>query len=231
MNFKINVTNELLIELAYKVHVDLNVWQARWNHNQFHRNRVLEKARQIGSSWYFSLEALNDACLTGRNKIFIGDALTIQAEIKYLCYHANQHRVDVLIDHFEENNRLMIQLNNGAKIYFVSTNCPAVANIVGDVYVPEWSWNSEPSHVLFLAKGIANHNKWRRTFYSTRSRLDPASQQGVINCVNEKAFIDRVNLFESTLDKVWIIKKIKEEAEKYHPDAFGEMFLCKFNGG
>ncbi|MGC6017293.1 hypothetical protein [Providencia rettgeri] len=46
--FKINVTNELLIELAYKIHVDLNTWQKRWSHNQFHRNRVLEKARQIG---------------------------------------------------------------------------------------------------------------------------------------------------------------------------------------
>ncbi|EOG5604236.1 terminase family protein [Providencia stuartii] len=227
--FKINVTNELLIELAYKIHVDLNAWQARWSHNQFHRNRVLEKARQVGSSWYFSLEALNDACLTGRNKIFIGGALTIQDEIKYLCYHVNQHRVNVLIDHFEENNRLMIQLNNGAKIYFISTKFPAVASIVGDVYVPEWSWNSELSHVLFLAKSIANHNKWRRTFYSTRSRLDPASQQGIVNCVNEKAFTDRVNLFESGSDNLYVLEEMKAGSEKYHSDAFGEMFLCKFN--
>ncbi|MBQ0534823.1 terminase family protein [Providencia huaxiensis] len=231
MKFAINVTSELLIRLAYKMHTDVNDWQERWSNNQFHRNRVLNKARQIGSSWYFSLEALNDACLTGRNKIFIGDALLIQNEIQYLCHHANQMKHEDFMDYFKENDRLMIQLNNGAKIYFISTKCPAVANIVGDVYVPEWSWNSRPSNVLFLAKGIANHNKWRRTFYSTRSRLDPASQQGIVNCINEKAFIDRVNLFESTIDKVWIIKKMKEEAEKYHPDAFGEMFLCKFNGG
>ncbi|ELR5205464.1 Uncharacterized conserved protein [Providencia rettgeri] len=229
--FKINVTSELLIRLAYKMHTDVNDWQERWSNNQFHRNRVLNKARQIGSSWYFSLEALNDACLTGRNKIFIGDNLLIQNEIQYLCYHANQMKYEDLIDCFEENNRLIIQLNNGAKIYFISTMSHGVSGITGDVYVPEWSWNSRPSTVLALAQGIANHKKWRITFYSTRSKLDNASQLNIEACNSENVFIDRVNLFQATLDHVTCYDDIQKGSERFHPEAFGEMYLCAFSGG
>ncbi|WP_144396026.1 terminase large subunit domain-containing protein [Providencia rettgeri] len=229
--FKINVTSELLIRLAYKMHTDVNDWQERWSNNQFHRNRVLNKARQIGSSWYFSLEALNDACLTGRNKIFIGDNLLIQNEIQYLCYHANQMKYEDLIDCFEENNRLIIQLNNGAKIYFISTMSHGVSGITGDVYVPEWSWNSRPSTVLALAQGIENHKKWRITFYSTRSKLDNASQLNIEACNSENVFIDRVNLFQATLDHVTCYDDIQKGSERFHPEAFGEMYLCAFSGG
>ncbi|MEQ5740524.1 terminase large subunit domain-containing protein [Providencia rettgeri] len=231
MKFEINVTSELLIRLAYKMHTDVNDWQERWSNNQFHRNRVLNKARQIGSSWYFSLEALNDACLTGRNKIFIGDALLIQNEIQYLCHHANQMKHEDFMDYFKENDRLIIKLNNGAKIYFITTKFPVVADITGDVYVPEWSWNENPAEILALAKGIANHTKWRRTFYSTRSKLDKASQLNIGACNSENVFIDRVNLFQATLDHVTCYDDIQKGSERFHPEAFGEMYLCAFSGG
>lgn len=230
MKFEMTVTSELLISLAYKMHADLNVWQERWSNNQFHRNRVLNKARQIGASWYFSLEALNDACLTGRNKIFIGDKLSIQNELKYLCYHTNEPENCFPIDYFEENERLMIELSNGAKIYFISENY-MVAHISGDVYVPEWSWNKEPDNILALAKGIANHTKWHRTFYSTRSKLDKASQLNIEACNGENVFIDRVNLFQATLDHVRCHDDIQKGSERFHPEAFGEMYLCAFSGG
>lgn len=232
MKFKINVTSELLIVLAYKIHIGLNSWQKRWSHNQFHRIRVLNKSRQIGSSWYFSLEALNDACLTGRNKIFISDRLSIRNEIEYLCDHANQLKADVLIDYFKENDRLIIQLNNGAKIYFISTMSHCVSGIAGDVYVPEWSWNTRPSTVLALAKSMAMHKKWRITFYSTRSKLDPANQQGIVDCVDERAFTDRVNLFEAIVSEQQCLTVLKERADDIGSEAdFAEMFLCKFSEG
>ncbi|EPG7578442.1 terminase large subunit domain-containing protein [Providencia rettgeri] len=228
--FKINVTNELLIELAYKMHVGLNSWQKRWSHNQFHRNRVLNKSRQIGSSWYFSLEALNDACLTGRNKIFISDRLSIQNEIRYLCDHTNQLKADVLIDYFKENKRLMVQLNNGAKVYFIYAMSNGVSGIAGDVYVPEWSWNLRPSNVLSLAQGIAMHKKWRMTFYSTRSKLDPANQQGILHYAEERAFTDRVNLFEAIVSEQQCLTVLKERTDDIGNDAdFSELFLCKFH--
>lgn len=234
MNFKIKVTNELLIELALKMRFDLEGWQKRWSQNQFHRDRVLNKGRQIGASWYFALEALNDACLTGRNKIFIGDITNIKHEIEYLCYHTNLSHSDILVSYFEENKRLVISLSNGAKIYFISSENILVAAITGDVYIPEWSWNKKPNYILDLVSGITTHHKWRRTFYSSRAEYDNASKNDIKIKNSRNGFFERVNTLQSMCFFGRSRECMKElliyQSKEFQPERFAEMFLCVFSG-
>ncbi|HBO23744.1 MAG TPA: hypothetical protein DD649_12780 [Providencia sp.] len=171
MKFTINITNELLINLAFKMSTELNQWQKRWSHNQFHRNRILNKARQVGTSWYFSLEAVNDACLTGRHKIFLGDLNLISNEIAYFCSHVGKLDSQVLIKQIKKAGRVVIWLSNGAKVYFISSEKTTFAAIVGDIYIPEWSWNSHVDNILKISMAITTHQHWRRTYYSTRSSI------------------------------------------------------------
>ncbi|MGJ0626442.1 terminase large subunit domain-containing protein, partial [Xenorhabdus bovienii] len=71
------ITLQLNTEIIYNINrkfvLDLFVWQKRWKANQHHRNRFLHKCRQVGADHYFVLEALSNACRTGRNKIFMSD--------------------------------------------------------------------------------------------------------------------------------------------------------------
>ncbi|WFQ80032.1 hypothetical protein PXH59_02250 [Xenorhabdus sp. SF857] len=69
----LNLTPEIVNSINHKFESGLFVWQARWKANQHHRNRFLHKARQVGADYYFVLEALSDACRTGRNKFFMSN--------------------------------------------------------------------------------------------------------------------------------------------------------------
>lgn len=230
MKLTINITSELLINLAFKMSSELNQWQKIWSNNQFHRNRVLNKARQVGASWYFSLEAVNDACLTGRNKIFLGDLNLISNEIAYFCNHVGKLDSQVLIKQIREQGRVVIWLSNGAKVYFISSEKKTFSAVVGDIYIPEWSWNIQVDNILKISMAITTHHRWRRTYYSTRSNMDNASVKGVsIN--NDKAFfIDRVNLFEANDDYQWCYEYMKEKSDDFTPLQFAEMYLCQFDG-
>ncbi|MEM7986010.1 hypothetical protein Q4R37_15100, partial [Morganella morganii] len=73
MTIKIEVTTELILSLYERLNT-LFPWQKRWYEHRFQRKRYLHKGRQIGADYYFALEAVLDACLTGRNKIFIEPA-------------------------------------------------------------------------------------------------------------------------------------------------------------
>ncbi|HCT7709470.1 TPA: hypothetical protein OT801_003569 [Morganella morganii] len=70
MTIKIEVTTDLILSLYERLNI-LFPWQNRWYEQRFQRARILHKGREIGADYYFALEAVLDACLTGRNKIFI----------------------------------------------------------------------------------------------------------------------------------------------------------------
>lgn len=201
MRTEINVTNDLLAKLALKMHYGLNDWQSRWSHQQFHRNRLLHKSRQIGADWYFTLEAINDACLTGRNKIFIGGEWIIN-DIDFMLHHIDyQSHGYEYHKQFEDIGKLIFILSNGAKIIFIS-NTDMLAGLCGDVYAPEWSWNEQPLKIVLTALDLSRNEKWRRTFYSSRSKTDNASQLGLDDMIfknnkieDEITYFDRVNHF------------------------------------
>ncbi|WP_272654032.1 terminase large subunit domain-containing protein [Providencia sp. PROV091] len=243
VKIKLKVDGDILSKLAWRMYSHLNDWQSRWSHQQFHRNRILHKPRQVGADWYFTLEALNDACLTGRNKIFIGDSNIIESDIDYLLMHFNEKFVSPFDLHRELaiNKKFIIELDNGAIIYFISSEEPYLAGICGDVYVPEWSWNEDVRSVVLRALDLSKNNKWRRTFYSSRSEFDNGSTCGIDRNIfrdnkifSELTYFDRVNFFESikidTPISNEVANTLAQLKEHMSPNQFMEMQMCKFQG-
>ncbi|HHS3623379.1 TPA: terminase large subunit domain-containing protein, partial [Proteus mirabilis] len=125
---KIEITVELLNDICEKYSRALFEWQKNWKNNQFHRNRILHKGRQVGADWYFSLEALHDAMLTGRNKLFLGEMS--EGALGYFCGHLN----------IKHNEVGFFELSNGAQISFIRELETTFSGRFGDVYISEWAW-------------------------------------------------------------------------------------------
>ncbi|CDG99213.1 hypothetical protein XBP1_790002 [Xenorhabdus bovienii str. puntauvense] len=222
------ITLQLNTEIIYNINrkfvLDLFVWQKRWKANQHHRNRFLHKCRQVGADHYFVLEALSNACRTGRNKIFMSDKDWLQNFV----YNAAQYFPEQQT-HLTENAEdiRLLKLSNGAEIRFLHENsCPV--SISGDVYVSEWAYSDDPIKLIRLALGISLNTKWRRTFYSSRDSGDNGEaaykEFFTRNCVKgESAFFNTVTLFDD------VENRLDEEQIRnmWSPQAFEELFLCR----
>ncbi|WP_140186762.1 terminase large subunit domain-containing protein [Providencia stuartii] len=148
MSLYITVTTDLVLSLYASLENCLP-WQSRWYQHRFDKFRVLHKGRQIGASDYFSLEALLDACLTGKNKTFIvpessDDDAFMCSEFHYMARHASVND-SLLSDH------KTIHLSTGATIYFISDK-EDLPNDCGDIYLSEWAWFSNPEKTLDKVK-------------------------------------------------------------------------------
>ncbi|HEK2841525.1 TPA: terminase family protein [Proteus mirabilis] len=224
---KVKVTTDLLISLYNKVD-NLYPWQTRWYNHRFERNRYLHKGRQIGSSYFFALEGLLDACLTGRNKIYISHNYDlcnefISNEMEFVKYFLG----------IESNAPISkIELDNGAVLYFLPENRKSWVDIIGDIYVSEWSWFQDPSYIVSLVKSVSLNKKWRRTFYSSRSKSD----NGYIadnDCFkhhkifNEETYWDVVPSINIGCYNFLNMGNIRNDMGD---DNFNEMILCQFNG-
>ncbi|HEJ9545108.1 TPA: terminase family protein [Proteus mirabilis] len=224
---KVKVTTDLLISLYSKLD-KLYPWQTRWYNHRFERNRYLHKGRQIGSSYFFALEGLLDACLTGRNKIYIshicepGDEF-ISNEMELVKYFLG----------IKSNNPVTkIELDNGALLYFLPENRKSWVDIIGDIYVSEWSWFQDPSYIVSLVKSVSLNKKWRRTFYSSRSESD--NGRIVDNdyfkhhkIFNEVTYWDVVPSVDTGCRELFEMEIVRNNMGD---DYFNEMILCQFNG-
>lgn len=176
---KIRITSELLFNLQ-KEQMNFLPWQSRWYQTRFLKSCSLQKGRQVGADYYFLFEALQDACLTGRNKIFIGSV-----PVNYLLKHA-------MIKKHEEAHNYIFKLSNGASIYILNPdhlNEITLGGISGDVYISEWSWINNLHDVIQLASAFSMHKKWRVTLYTFRSLNDPRS------------YLNNAYLYEALLGK------------------------------
>ncbi len=222
-NITLNLTPDVVYNINRKFVLDLFVWQKRWKANQHHRNRFLHKCRQIGADHYFVLEALSDACRTGRNKIFMSDEKLLPNFIYRIGEYFPQQR-ECLIENAEEIR--LLTLSNGAEIRFLHENsCPV--SLYGDVYVSEWAWVDNPIRLVKMGLSLSMNEKWKRTFYSSRMTGDngEAAYQAffTLNRIRgEPAFFDTVTLFENDnfLDEKRLI-------ERYSRQNFEELFLCR----
>lgn len=215
---KIEITVELLNNICEKYSRALFEWQKNWKNNQFHRNRILHKVRQVGADWYFSLEALHDAMLTGRNKLFLGE-MSVSA-LDYFCGHLN----------IKHNEVGFFELSNGAQISFIRELETIFSGRCGDVYISEWAWLESPKEWADIALNITLHDRWRRTFYSSRSELDNSGDLKYTlfdgDKVNgEPTFFDRVNGW----DVPEIINVNNMSGHFKCHDRWGEEILCKLN--
>lgn len=163
MTIKIAVTTELIISLYNRLN-SLFPWQKRWYEQRFQRSRELHKGRNIGADYYFALEAVLDACLTGRNKLFIEPAPSepedtfISGAINYAALFLGCEVKPYTQD---------IKLSNGASIRFVADTNPCWAGCCADVYVSEWAYFTDPRGGINAAYGVAANEQWRLTFYSS----------------------------------------------------------------
>ncbi|WP_437887739.1 terminase large subunit domain-containing protein [Phytobacter sp. V91] len=144
-------------------------YQMGWNFSARGRRRVLTKMRQCGADWFFSLEALSDALVTGRNQIFLGcgddHSQTNKAYIDALVNQAGsllQNRVSRMTDY-------CLELTNGAHIYFLDPKSHCAA-LHGNVYVSEFAWADSPKNLIAQSKGLSMHSRYHQTYYTSPSR-------------------------------------------------------------
>jgi uncharacterized protein YjcR len=146
------------------------LWYWAKTNKLLNRIRFILKSRQIGATFYFAWEALEDAILTGDNQVFLS-ASRDQAEIfkAYIISFAKNY-LDI-----ELKGSGTILLSNGAELRFLSTNATTINGYHGHLYVDEVLWIMGFDKVNKIASGIATHKRWRKTYFSTASSLTHAA--------------------------------------------------------
>lgn len=144
-------------------------YQQQWAAQKLiYRNRAYLKSRQIGATWYFAQEALEDAVLTGDNQIFLS-ATRAQSEV------FRSYITAIAAEHFDINltgNPIVLNTAHGpATLYFLSNNSKSAQSYHGHVYIDEFFWITKFRELFKVATGMAAHKKWRRTIFSTPSAL------------------------------------------------------------
>lgn len=127
------------------------------------RIRMILKSRQIGATWYFAREALMDALKTGRNQLFISAS---KAQALVFREYIVQFVEDVTGVRLSGET---LVLSNGAKLRFLGTNSRTAQSYNGNLYIDECFWINQFTKLKDLAFGMASHDKWRITLFSTPS--------------------------------------------------------------
>ncbi|BCB23214.1 terminase large subunit [Burkholderia phage FLC5] len=140
-------------------------YQKVWYRNGDKRTRNILKSRQIGATFYFAREALDDALQTARNQIFLS-ASKAQAHVfkSYIRqFAAEAAEVELTGD--------PIILPNMAELIFLGTNSRTAQSYHGNFYFDEYFWVSQFRQLNKVASGMAMHKKWRKTYFSTPSSI------------------------------------------------------------
>ncbi|MBK0062631.1 MULTISPECIES: terminase large subunit domain-containing protein [unclassified Acinetobacter] len=141
-------------------------YQWDWYRAGDQRTRAILKSRQIGATYYFAHEAFIDALKTGRNQIFLS-ASKSQAHIfkNYIKKFAFEHTG------VELNGESIILGNNQANLMFLGTNYRTAQGYTGNLYFDEFFWTYGFNELEKVASGMATHDKWRKTYFSTPSSV------------------------------------------------------------
>ena len=212
------------------------------------RTRFILKSRQIGATYYFAYEALEDAILTGDNQLFLS-ASRDQAEVfkAYIIAIAKEHF------ELELKGQGVITLSNGAEIRFLSTNSTTAQSYHGHLSVDEVFWIPHFKKLWKVASGMSAQKKWRRTLFSTPSAM---SHEAYLMWSGEKFNENKPEkkqvefdlshkiLSKGSLgaDKIWRHVVTIQDAEKqgcdlfdieelkteYSAVDFDNLFMCKF---
>ncbi|MBL4761379.1 MAG: terminase family protein [Gammaproteobacteria bacterium] len=237
-----HITKEQLAEIREELFYS---YQHKWHENKFQRTRFILKSRQIGATYYFAWEALEDAILTGENQVFLS-ASRSQAEIfkAYIIAFG----VKYLDAEFKGE---VITLSNGAELRFMSTSARSANGYHGHLYIDEVFWIPDFLKLNKVASGIAAHKKWRKTYFSTPS---VKSHGAYTLWTGEKYNDKRVRKVEFELshkklkdgllgqDKIWrnviTVKEaqkqgcdlfdIDELIDEYSEAEFNNLFMCAF---
>lgn len=158
-----NDISDITPDMAQPFIDSLFTYQRMLRENKGQRIRNILKSRQIGATYYFAFEALEDAIFSGDNQIFLS-ASKKQAEI-FLIYIRKMAR-----EYFNlELKGNPIILSNGAELHFLSTNKSTAQGYHGHVYGDEYAWLRNFDEFTTVASAMATHKKWRQTYFSTPS--------------------------------------------------------------
>lgn len=231
-------------------HESLFEYQHTMRNNIKQRIRNILKSRQIGATYYFSGEALEDAILTGDNQIFLS-ASRAQAEVfRSYIIAIGKEFLDI------ELTGNPIILSNGAELRFLSTNSKTAQSYHGHVYVDEYFWIPRFDELNKLASAMATHKKWRKTYFSTPSSKMHQAYPFWTGDQWRKGKDSRAKVEFPTFDefrdggrlcpdKQWrYVVTIKDAAaggcdlfdidelrEEYSDDDFNNLFMCVFVDG
>lgn len=154
------------------------------------RIRDILKSRQIGATFYFAREALDDAIQTGRNQIFLSASKAQAHQFKSYILQFAREACEV------ELRGDPIVLWNGAELYFLGTNFRTAQSYHGNLYLDEYFWIPRFLQLRKVASGMASQKRWRQTYFSTPSSITHEAYQfwsgALFNKGRDKA--DRVAL-------------------------------------
>lgn len=142
------------------------------NDSALPRTRNILKAHQVGMSYYFSGEALEDAVLTGDNQIFLTSTPEMADVYRELVRFIAQRFLGITL-----TDSSPIILSNGAELHFLSLDSHTFAGKAGHVYVDEYFWSEDCGKILSLASSMAMHKRWRKTYFSTVSERRGTARQ------------------------------------------------------
>lgn len=213
-----------------------------------YRIRNILKSRQVGLTWYFSFEALEDAILNGTNQIFLS-ASRPQAELfrSYIIKLAQE----ILGVKLTGNP---ITLSNGAQFIFLSTNANTAQGPSGNIYVDEIFWIPDFTRVSTVVTATATQKHFRKTYFSTPSSKahqaypfwtgdtwrkgkkeresvifpdESAMRDGGCMCPDRqwRYVITLEDACRMGLDKLVDIDELREEVSA---DAFNMLYMCQF---
>lgn len=223
MTIKIEVTIDLILSLYERLN-GLFPWQKRWYAQRFQRARDLHKGRQIGADYYFALEAVLDACLTGRNKIFI-EYKSPDPEDNFISNTAQYISLFLGCEIALETG--IIMLSNGAEIRFIPEDNKTWAGLCGDVYLSEWAYFSDPMNAIDAAMAITTHITRRLTVYSSIDEYAPGKG---IKFTGDKWYHDSVPLLPYECTDAHCAKATGMRTD-FPDDYFRQAILCQLPGG
>lgn len=212
-----------------------------------HRIRNILKSRQIGATYYFALEAFNDALVSGRNQIFLSASKKQALQFRSYIVEYAKMTADV------ELKGETIVLPNNAELIFLGTNSKTAQSYHGNLYFDEIFWVPRFEEIRKVASGMAAQKQYRQTYFSTPSTLAHSAypfwsgkrfnrgrakaQHGVFDISHDFLKSGRVgpdnqwrqivNIFdaESSGCNLFDIDALKSE---YSSDEFEQLFMCQF---
>ncbi|MCP9267830.1 terminase family protein [Xenorhabdus sp. XENO-1] len=238
-----------LTEEDFQTFVDGNLfgYQKHLRANKHKHVRNILKSRQIGATWYFAIEAFEDAVLTGKSQLFLS-ASKPQAEVfrSYIVNIAEQFFGVTLTGN-------PMRLSNGAELRFLSTNKNTAQSYSGHLYCDEYFWVPSFTHLNEVASAMATHDHWRTTYFSTPSakthpaypfwtgdtwRGSDAKRKNVLfPMFNEMRDGGRdcpdgqwryVITLEDAIKGGFNLASIDRLRNKYNTDTFSMLYMCQF---
>lgn len=218
-----------------------------WYANKYHRTRFILKSRQIGGTMYIAWERLECAIRTGENQVFLS-ASRNQVEVfkAYIIAFAKEE-FDIELKGTE-----FILLSNGAQLRFLSTNATTANSYTGHLIVDEVFTIPNFEKVNKMASPIASQKRWTTTYLSIpTSKSHPAykiwngdkynsnkpiaqrqkcdiSHEALKNGAVFGGIWRHILTIEDAQAQGCNLFDIDELRDKYSPDEFDNLFMCKF---